>query len=86
MARKRANGERTSLHAPYGFRIASDAKTLLPDAYECTLLKAVRSLRQRGLPHRAIVVDLARQGFSNRKGHKLTLTQVQRIMQQAHIA
>ena len=27
LAHKRANGERTSLHAPYGFQIAADGKT-----------------------------------------------------------
>jgi hypothetical protein len=86
IARKRVSGERISLHAPYGFRIAPDAKTLLPDAYERILLEAVCILCQRGLSQRAIVADLERQGFSNRQGHKLTLTQVQRIMQSAQIA
>ena len=37
-------------------------------------------------PQRAIVVELARKGFTTRKGTALSLVQVQRIMHQAAIA
>lgn len=86
MAHKRANHERTSLHAPYGFQITSDGRTLVADEGEQALLDALREARQRGLSQRAVVAELARQGFTTRKGTALSLQQVQRIMQQAQIA
>jgi site-specific DNA recombinase len=86
MAHKRANGQRTSLYAPYGFQIAADGQTLVADESEQALLGAIRDARSRGLTHRAIVSELARQGFTTRKGTPLHLKQVQRIMQHAHLA
>jgi DNA invertase Pin-like site-specific DNA recombinase len=83
MAHKRAQHERTSLHAPYGFAVAADGKTLLPDAAEQSLLAAIREARARGLSQRAVVAELARKGFTTRKGTALSLMQVQRIMHQA---
>lgn len=79
-------GERTSLYAPYGYRLADDGKTLVADAAEQALLAAIREARQRGLSQRAVVADLTRQGFTTRKGTELGLRQVQRIMEQAQIA
>jgi hypothetical protein len=49
------------------------------------LLDAIRKARSRGLTQRQVVAELARQGFTTRKGTPLGLTQVQRIMQQASI-
>jgi site-specific DNA recombinase len=86
LAHKRANHERTSLHAPYGFQLAADGKMLVADEAEQALLGAIRQARQRGLSQRAVVADLARQGFTTRKGTPLSLMQVQRIMSQAQIA
>jgi len=86
LAHKREQGQRTSLHAPYGFRIADDGKTLVADDAEQALLGAIRDARSRGLSQRAIVAALERQGFSTRKGTALSLMQVQRIMSQATIA
>jgi uncharacterized Zn finger protein len=86
MAAKREKRERTSLHAPYGFAVAADGKTLLPDAAEQTLLAAILETRGRRLSHRGVVAELARKGFTTHKGTALSLMQVQRIMQQAGIA
>ena len=86
MAHKREQGQRTSLHAPYGFQIAEDGKTLVADDAEQALLGAIRDSRSHGLSQRAIVAELERQGFTTRKGTALSLMQVQRIMQQAQIA
>lgn len=86
MAHKRTNHERTSLHAPYGYQIEPDGKTLVADESEQALLDAIREARQRGLSQRAVVADLERQGFTTRKGTPLILRQVQRIMVQAQIA
>jgi len=86
MSHKRSHGERTSLHAPYGFKIDADGKTLVEDEAEQAMLGAIREARARGLSQRAIVAELDRQGFTTRKGTALSLMQVQRIMSQAQIA
>jgi DNA invertase Pin-like site-specific DNA recombinase len=83
LAHKKAQGQKLGGDVPYGYRVASDGKTLLPDAGEQALLRAIQEARQRGLSQRAIVAELTRQGFTTRKGTALGLTQVQRIMSQA---
>ena len=42
MAHKRARGQRTSLSAPYGYRLAADDNTLVADEAEQALLAAIR--------------------------------------------
>jgi hypothetical protein len=86
MAHKKAKGEKLGGLVPYGYRLAEDGKTLVPDMAEQALLDAIREARQRGLSQRAVVADLARQGFTSRQGTALSLMQVQRIMTQAKIA
>jgi site-specific DNA recombinase len=86
MAFKRTQGEKTGGDLPYGFRLAPDGKTLVPDTDEQAMLAAIREARQRGSSQRAVVAELTRQGHTTRKGTPFMLTQVQRIMQQAQIA
>jgi DNA invertase Pin-like site-specific DNA recombinase len=86
LAHKKAKGEKLGGDVPYGYTLAADGKTLVEDAGEQALLGAIRDVRSRGLSQRAIVAELARKGFTTRKGTPLGLTQVQRIMEQAHIA
>jgi site-specific DNA recombinase len=86
LAHKRAKGERTSLYAPYGYLIADDGKTLDTHDGEQLLVAAIRDAREQGLSHRAVVSDLAQNGFHTRKGTAIGLRQVQRIMEQAQIA
>jgi DNA invertase Pin-like site-specific DNA recombinase len=86
LAHKKAQGHKTGGDVPYGYQLAADGTTLVPDAAEQALLGAIREARQRGLPQRAVVAELTRQGFTTRKGTALGLRQVQRIMEQAQIA
>lgn len=86
LAHKRVNGKRTSLYAPYGYQLAADSQTLIADEAEQAMLAAIREARRRGLSQRAVVAELARQGFTTRVGTLLGLRQVQRIMEQARIA
>lgn len=83
---KKAQGHKTGGDVPYGYHLADDDKTLVPNDAEQAMLTAIREARTRGLSQRAVVAELARQGFTTRKGTALGLTQVQRIMQQAQIA
>jgi site-specific DNA recombinase len=86
LAHKKAQGQKLGGDVPYGYRVDADGKTLVADDAEQALLGAIRDARSRGLSQRAIVAELARQGFTTRKGTALGLTQVQRIMEQASIA
>ena len=86
MAHKRSKGERISLHAPYGYRVAAGGKALEALEAEQAMLTVIREARERRLSQRAIVAELAQKGFTTRKGTALGLRQVQRIMHQAAIA
>jgi len=71
---------------PYGYAVAADGRTLVVQEQEQAMLEAIRSARQRGFSQRQVVAELARQGFTTRQGTPLILRQVQRLMEQAHIA
>lgn len=86
MSHKRANHSRTSLHSPYGYAITSDGKSLVEDTAEQAMITCIRKAKADGLSQRAIITELSRQGFTTRKGTNFSLSQVQRIMEQAQIA
>jgi hypothetical protein len=48
MAHKRSKGERSSLHAPYGYRVASGGKVREADKAEQAILTAISAARERG--------------------------------------
>jgi DNA invertase Pin-like site-specific DNA recombinase len=77
LAHKRAIGERTSLYAPYGSRLAADGQTLIADEAEQAMLATIREARQRG--QRAILAELT--GRLHAEGRPDC--QVQRIMEHA---
>jgi site-specific DNA recombinase len=57
LSHKRSMGERTSLYAPYGYRVALDGKVLEAVEAEQAMLAAIREARERGLrayPNRAL--------------------------------
>jgi DNA invertase Pin-like site-specific DNA recombinase len=82
---KKSRGERVGTIA-YGSQLGDDGVTLLPDKGEQAVIAAVKRARNRGLSGRAIVAELARQGFVTRKGTEIRLTQVQRILKAHHAA
>lgn len=82
----KGQGRKTGGDVPYGFTVGQDGTTLVADADEQAMLDAIRTVRQRGYSQRQVVAALAQQGFTTRKGTAIGLTQVQRIMEQAHIA
>ena len=86
MVHKRSHHERTSFHAPYGFRIDTDGKTLIRDVDEQAMIGAIREARTRGLSQRAILAELDAQGYTTRKKTAFSLQQLQRVMSQAQIA
>lgn len=86
LSHKRSKGEKLGGDVPYGYGLAADGKKLVAEESEQALLRAIQEARQRGLTQRAVVAELARQGFTTRKGTTLGLRQVQRIMEQTQIA
>jgi DNA invertase Pin-like site-specific DNA recombinase len=85
LAHKRTIGEKTGGDVPYGYRLDADGMFLTVHDGEQALLQAIREARIRGLTQRAIVAELGRKGFTTRKGTRLSLLQVQRIMKYANI-
>ena len=82
----KSQGHKTGGDVPYGYAVAADGRTLVVHEQEQAMLEAIRTARQRGYSQRQVVAELAQQGFTTRKGTPLILRQVQRIMEQAHIA
>jgi DNA invertase Pin-like site-specific DNA recombinase len=83
---KRARGERVG-EVPFGYRLASDGKTLEPSPEEQSVIAAVLDLRGQGLSYRAAAAELARRGVTSpRSGRPLAAQQVHRIVQRSEAA
>jgi len=72
---KRARGERTSRHAPLGFRLTT-AGTLQPDEAERDQLRVIAECRAAGYPWTGIARELAKLGYVTRSGRPWTLWNV----------
>jgi DNA invertase Pin-like site-specific DNA recombinase len=79
MAHKKAQGERIG-EIPYGYGVADGGKTLVEDLGEQTVIATIRRYRQEGLSLRRICAIVHRQGITTRKGTKLSVTQIVRIL------
>ncbi len=77
---KKAKGERTG-SIPYGYQLAPDAITLLPNEVEQATIQLAQDLRSLGLSHWKIVHSLKARGIQGRTGNPLGLIQVQRLLQ-----
>lgn len=82
LAHKKACGERTG-GIPYGYAVAADGKTLVPDATEQAVITTIRNYRQEGLSLRRICAIVHRQGIRTRKGTAFSVTQICRILRAA---
>ncbi|MCB9829548.1 MAG: recombinase family protein [Planctomycetes bacterium] len=67
LALKRERGERTGT-VRYGYRVADDGKTLLPDDHEQAVIARARELRAEGASLRAVGRTLLAEGMAPRKG------------------
>ena len=72
---KRRRGERTSRHAPLGFRFTA-ADTLEPDEAERDQLRVIADCRAAGLTWIGTARELARMGYVTRSGRPWTLWNV----------
>lgn len=82
LAIKKARGERVG-SVTYGYRLAADGVQLIADEAEQATIAACRKAHANGLSYRAIVAELARQGFVGRTGKALAVTQIGNILRAA---
>lgn len=79
---KKARNQRIGM-VPFGFTVAEDKKTLVPNDEEQKVIATVRRLRASGLSLRAVVTECARRGVVSRSGRPLGLVQVDRLLRRA---
>jgi DNA invertase Pin-like site-specific DNA recombinase len=65
---KRAKGERVSRFLPFGYRLASNGRTLEPEPLEQAIIATVGELREAGYSLQDIADELNRQGSRTRSG------------------
>ncbi|MCH8881021.1 MAG: recombinase family protein, partial [Planctomycetes bacterium] len=68
MGVKRANGERVGT-LPYGFTLAADGTTLIPNDAEQETIGAIRTMRAEGLSFTKIAKTLTAQGIPTKSGN-----------------
>lgn len=78
MAHKRARGEFTGGRVPYGYRVEAGLLVKVPAEQE--VIAAARQARARGLSLRATAAELARRGFTTRRGSQFGPQQVKRMV------
>lgn len=78
---KRANGERISNHAPFGYRF--DDGKVVKDVKEQRIIEHIKQLHQDGYSIRGIVGALERSGYTNRNGRPVGRSEIWKILQAA---
>ena len=79
LAVKKQRRERTG-SVPYGFVLATDARSLLPEPHEQDVIELARSYRATGMTFRAVASILEGRGFTSRTGKRFHATQIQRMV------
>jgi hypothetical protein len=70
----------SSRSVPYGFVLAPDATSLLPEPHEQDVIALARSYRATGMTFRAVASILEGRGFTSRTGRRFHATQIQRMV------
>ena len=76
---KRSNGERVG-NIEFGYRLASDGRSLERDPAEQAILVTIRELRSKGHSLRRVAAALNRQGHRTRRGSEWRLESVARVI------
>lgn len=76
---KKSKGERLG-RIPYGYTVAEDGKTLIPDDGEMALLAMIRDYSDEGLSLRAISKKLHEQGILARNGKPFAASTIRLIL------
>ena len=84
MAIKKANGQRAGA-VPFGFDLADDGSTLLPNGTEQAIIADIRAMRSRGMKLQKIADALTEQGVPTKTGRSRAWTHqaVARILKRA---
>ncbi len=82
LAHMRANGQRTSRFAPFGFR-HGDNGTLLEVAHEQEAIRLILRLRDRGLSFNKIGEQLEAMGHVGRNGQRLSAKVIRSVIRRA---
>lgn len=75
---KRSRGQRIG-QLPFGYDVAEDGATLLPNTKEQATLAELRRLRAKGLTWKAVAEDLNSRGLSTKSGRDWTLFTARKI-------
>ena len=67
---KKQQGQRVG-QVPFGFKLAADGESLLPETNEQEILSVIRELRSSGLSYRKIAAELELRGIPTKKGGKV---------------
>lgn len=76
---KRAQGKRAG-NVPFGYRVDSDGKTLIPEPSEVALLDTMRQLRGQGLTLAMVAERLNRAGYRTRQGSPWRIRTVHHLL------
>lgn len=76
----RSQGLKTGGDVPFGFQLAQDGRSLVPDAAEQEVIALARSLAAEGLSFRKVAEELNRRGIQTKKGRKWTHVQTAQIV------
>lgn len=68
LSHMRNQGKRISGMIPYGYDLAADGISLMPNQYEQEGLRLIQSLRQKGLGRRRIAATLIARGITSKTG------------------
>ena len=82
LAHKRAQGEATG-HAPFGFDVGIDGKTLVPNEQEQRVLRVIAYLDRKGLSQRRIVAALNSRGLQTKSGGRWTRGSLRSVLRSA---
>jgi len=83
MQHKKRQGQRISLHTPYGYRLDDDGQTLLEDDAEQMVIRAARQYADAGLSLRTIARRLDDDGYRNRAGKPFAAKSVSFMLKDA---
>jgi len=83
MQHKRARLEYTGGHVRYGYRVAGDGVSLVPDDAEQEVISAALEYRAEGLSLRRTAERLEQRGFVTRRGRRFSAKAVRTLVKQS---
>jgi len=83
MQHKRAQLEYTGGRVRYGYRVAGDGVSLVPDDAEQEVISAALEYRAEGLSLRRIADRLEEHGFASRTGRRFSPASIRTIVKQS---